>query len=199
MTECVLRTIHPDFWHPLMQQRIFRKIMTAFAYPGSVVSLVFETRDGQEAVGLVLAALLDGETTLADVQWLLSELNWERLEVKKTDPDQARFLLAKGSAAPAFTPSLGTLEEPEGGATIILNVDKLGEGLELDLDGPGIEPPKTLLVKGLNSAWLQAREDWVSSFPLGVDILLVDGNSVAALPRTTHVTVAGGDQWHTSR
>jgi alpha-D-ribose 1-methylphosphonate 5-triphosphate synthase subunit PhnH len=44
-------------------------------------------------------------------------------------------------------------------------------------------------IAGLDVEWLTWRAGWVSAFPLGVDLLLVDDTAVIALPRTTKVEV----------
>jgi len=56
------------FWHPGMQQALFRNLLKAFSYPGESVWLA--DTDGAVAI---LATLVDAETTLADPHQLLSD------------------------------------------------------------------------------------------------------------------------------
>ncbi len=167
-------------WGAPRQQTVFRQLMRAFSFPGRIQTLT----EG-EALTQTLATLVDREATLADPQNLLDALTLQRLQARMTGPEHAQFIVADGSAPPLFEPCLGTLESPEGGATILLWVTALGDGAQWQLTGPGIATTQALAISGLNPAWLARRQDWNEGFPLGVDLILVDTNSVVALPRTT--------------
>lgn len=174
------------FWQPAMQQTLFRSLLTAFSYPGQ--SSWLSDADGAVAI---LATLVDAETTLADPGQLLSDLTKTRLNARLVDPEQANYVLVRGSAKPNFTPQLGTLESPESGATVVLVVDSLTTGRCWRLSGPGIERPRQIHVGGLDASWLDARNTWCSSFPLGVDLILTDHERCLALPRTTQINDKG--------
>jgi len=181
-----------DLWQPLVQQKTFRRLMEACAFPGRLADL---SDTGTQALTSVLATLLDGEVSLADPDGLVASEDWRRLEAHRRGPDKADFIVCDGAQGPAFTPCLGTLESPERSATLIIRVAGLangahevkGAGIPLLLSGPGIEHTQTLTVEGLAPAWLTAREIWVAAFPLGVDCLLVDAQRAAFLPRTTRI------------
>jgi alpha-D-ribose 1-methylphosphonate 5-triphosphate synthase subunit PhnH len=181
-----------DLWHPLTQQRIFRRLMTACAYPGRLADL---SDSGATALSAVLATLLDGEVSLADPNARVAEHDWPRLEARRSPPETADFIVCDGAVAPptapAFAPRLGTLENPERSATLILCVAQLSEDTDhaqpIHLEGPGIEGRRRLAVTGLDPAWLSARADWVADFPLGLDCLLVDPQRAVFLPRTTQI------------
>ena len=167
-------------WGAPRQQTVFRQLMRAFSFPGRIQTLT----EG-EALTQTLATLVDREATLADPQNLLDALTLQRLQARMTGPEHAQFIVADGSAPPLFEPCLGTLESPEGGATILLWVTALGDGAQWQLTGPGIATTQALAISGLDPAWLARRQDWNEGFPLGVDLILADTNSVVALPRTT--------------
>jgi alpha-D-ribose 1-methylphosphonate 5-triphosphate synthase subunit PhnH len=167
-------------WAAPRQQTVFRQLMRAFSFPGRIQTLT----EG-EALTQTLATLVDREATLADPQDLLNALTLKRLQARMTAPELAQFIVADGSVPPLFEPCLGTLESPEGGATILLWVNALGKGAQWQLTGPGIATTQALAISGLDPAWLARRQDWNEGFPLGVDLILVDTNSVVALPRTT--------------
>lgn len=181
-----------DLWHPLTQQRVFRRLMDACAYPGRLADLA---DSGATALSTVLASLLDGEVSLADPNALVTEHDWPRLEARRSAPQAADFIVCDGAIAPpnapAFAPRLGTLDNPERSATLILCVAQLGEdakpAVQLSIEGPGIKGTQNLALIGLNPAWLSARADWVADFPLGVDCILVDARHAVFLPRTTHI------------
>lgn len=184
--KAALQSTLSGIWQADTQQRAFRQIMNAFARPGVIETLEGEFLEG-DGMLLTLATLLDGATTLADVDGLLSEHDLARLEVSAATSEQARFVLTHGKVAPAFMPSLGTLESPDMGATIILKIQEIGSGNRLKLTGPGVDGVCEVAVNGLHPAWLAAHQEWNSAFPLGVDFLLVAEHQVMALPRTTRI------------
>jgi alpha-D-ribose 1-methylphosphonate 5-triphosphate synthase subunit PhnH len=178
-----------DVWHPATQQAIFRRLLDCFAHPGRI-----EACSDTERVPLtaLLATLLDAETSLADPHHLIETSDWPKLEVRSGTTERAAFVVANGALAADFTPCLGTLESPEHGTTLLLLVSALGEQAQqgsqcLKLNGPGIAGTLKFAVSGLHPNWLAARADWVSGFPLGVDLILCDSRSFTALPRTTHI------------
>ena len=176
-------------WMPDTQQSHFRLLLDAMARPGKCHTLTTVPDEGPTVLA-VLATLLDAEVSLADPHTLLRSDDWPMLQTKSAAVEHADYVICEGSRAPNFTPKLGTLPSPEQSATLILVVDELGQGdTRLKLTGPGIADTESLMIKGLDKQWLAMREDWVCSFPLGIDFVLVDGKQLAALPRTTKVEV----------
>lgn len=170
-------------WSAPRQQTVFRQLLRAFSFPGRI-----ETMTEGDALTQTLATLVDREATLADPQNLLNDLTRQRLQARMTGPERAQFIVAEGSLSPIFEPSLGTLESPELGATILLKVASLGKGACWQLTGPGIATTQTLSIAGLDPAWLVRRQVWNEGFPLGVDLILMDETHIVALPRTTLTT-----------
>ena len=83
--------------------------------------------------------------------------------------------------------SAGAHEEPERSATLILQVDALGEGAEHRLSGPGLAAPSRLMVRGLPDDFVR---EWAANcrlFPRGIDVILCAGDRLAALPRTVRI------------
>lgn len=177
----LMTAIPSAIWRAEVQQHAFRQIMNAFSRPGEIQSLQ------HDALVLTLATVLDAATTLADCDGLVSALDLARLETGTALPECAQFVLAKGEIKPGFSPSLGTLESPEGGATVLLKVAALDQGKKLRLTGPGIDGVNEIAVQGLHPAWMAARQEWNAAFPLGVDVLLLAGTHIVALPRTTRI------------
>jgi len=176
-------------WQPDIQQANFRLLLDAMAYPGRCFTLHTVPKEGHITLS-VLATLLDAEVTFSDPYSLLRTDDWPMLQAKSTSADKADYVLCDASQLPKFSPKLGTLPDPERSATLILMVNNLGQGEQtLKLSGPGIKDTESLSIDGLNAEWLAKRNDWVCSFPLGVDMILVDEQHVAALPRTTKVEV----------
>ncbi|MBS3998055.1 MAG: phosphonate C-P lyase system protein PhnH [Hydrogenophaga sp.] len=175
-------------WLPARQQQVFRRLMTAFSYPGRVQSL--EGAEGN-AMRLILGTLVDGACTLSDIHHLLERDDRRRLGARMCSLEVADFILAPGTQVLEGTPRLGSLENPEQGATVVLAVSALGTGVCLNLQGPGISGKQPLRVSGVDPAWWTQRAEWNAHFPMGVDFVLVSDNAVAALPRTTLVTMEG--------
>jgi alpha-D-ribose 1-methylphosphonate 5-triphosphate synthase subunit PhnH len=175
-------------WTPNTQQQTYRALLEAMSRPGKVIPIVQETSD--QAYTAILATLLDAEVTLADPDGLLDEEIWPMLQANSAKPQAADYLLCSGGKPPSFQPKLGSLPSPEQSATLIIKVDSLIEGeLNLFLSGPGVDGTVRCAITGLDPDWLTNRESWVSAFPLGADLLLVDETTVLALPRTTKVEV----------
>lgn len=177
-----------DVWQPSRQQKAFRQLMTAFSYPGRVLPLAAE---GESALMLVLATLVDGACSLADPQHRLSDDDLRRLGARTASMETADFVLAGGERLLKATPRLGSLENPDKGSTVVLYATELGAGAALHLQGPGIADEQLVQVSGIDPHWWMQRADWNSHFPLGVDFILVSRHEVVALPRTTLVTLKG--------
>lgn len=181
-----------SIWRADVQQRVFRELVEAFSRPGDIRE-IGDCIDGAVAQRAVLATLMDGEMTLADPHGQIAPADWPLLQAKPGTSEHARYVAANGSRAPDFEPALGSLESPEFGATVLIEVDRLGQGeTSLELAGPGIDGQRQLCLAGLHPDWLTRRADWVGSFPLGVDLLLSDAHRIVALPRTTQIHVSGG-------
>jgi alpha-D-ribose 1-methylphosphonate 5-triphosphate synthase subunit PhnH len=191
----VLRAAFAD---PVLDaQRAFRAGLNAMAHPGRVVrapGLV----DPPPPLGAAATALC---LTLADLDTSV----W--LDPGAAAPDVVEFLrfhcgcplVARPSAA-AFAViadpgrlaawdvfAEGTDEEPERGATLIVQVDRLVAGVGRRLAGPGIDGEVRLSADGLPDACWRALGAAPGRFPRGIDAFLVAGDALAAIPRTTRV------------
>lgn len=178
-------------WQATVQQCVFRELVEAFSRPGDIRNLS-PWVDGSSAQRTMLATLMDGEITLADPHEQIAKTDWPLLQAKSGPTETARYLAANGHYAPDFQPALGTLESPEFGSTILIEIDCVGQGaMSLELTGPGIVRRRTLYLAGLHPDWLTHRSDWTEGFPLGVDLVLSDATRIVALPRTTRITLIG--------
>lgn len=175
-----------QIWRPETHQTLFRRILDVTARPGQIADLG-DLLDGRAAALAALATFCDNTQTLADLTGRLNPTDLAFLDVATTAPEQAGFLLANGAEAPDFTPRLGTLDAPEGGATIVIVVESLTDGATVRLTGPGIKGDALLAPRGLVPGWLAMRALWCADFPMGVDMVLADPCRVAVLPRTTKI------------
>ncbi|MGD9831649.1 MAG: phosphonate C-P lyase system protein PhnH [Piscinibacter sp.] len=202
----VLADLGRGFGQPVHDaQRVFRAVLEAMSRPGRVQALPAAVLDALETPGLgrattaVLLALLDAETRV----WLHPSLYSEAARaylsfhtgVQHVDEaHRASFAVIEADhATPALWHELarGSDAVPQDGATLIVEVTSLDQGLALALRGPGVETVQTLRAGGLHAGFWQARRDLESAFPLGIELILTCGDRLAALPRSTRVSLEG--------
>ena len=179
-------------------QAIFRSLMQAFAEPGTVADLgarVSAPAPLVPAAAAVLAALADGDTPV----WMADPhrdgeagARWLRFQTGApvtTDPTVAAFALLSEGDAPAGWSRFprGTPDYPDRSATLLLPVGAFAGGTPLVLSGPGIEAERGIAPSGLPAGFTSFLAKNRAGFPLGVDLVLVSGTAVLALPRSTRV------------
>ncbi len=189
-------------WRDETQQQLFRRLLDGISYPGRVISLG-DILDGSPGWLGVLATFVDKEVALTDLSGLMQPRHWPLLQVQPAAANEADYLLLDGAGAcpDGLEPKLGTLEGPDQSATLLLQLEQLGESKKsglgdsadghtrLRLSGPGIAGEGHLSLRGLHPDWLQKRQLWNGDFPMGVDLILSDGGRVVCLPRTTRIEV----------
>jgi len=138
----------------------FRAALRAFAYPG---------RRQRGSARLVVAAVFG-----------------EPLDAAGTPPivvDGARCAAAIAAAR------RGSEEAPEDGATIVVLPSQDVRPTRVRLRGPGVDGAFETSLP-LDARVLAARDEACRHYPLGVDLLLAEGEwTLVGLPRTTHVEV----------
>jgi alpha-D-ribose 1-methylphosphonate 5-triphosphate synthase subunit PhnH len=185
-------------------QAIFRTALDALAWPGSVRQLPAAARGAPVnpwAAGLLIT-LLDHEVTLAVEAFpeaeALERFIRQRTNVAPVGLPDADFVLSHSATAASDLPlrlKRGSLAYPDDGATLVLIVASLGRAaspaLRLLLAGPGVPEGLDLRVAGLSAELIEARNEAVTGYPCGIDLLLVDGDGrLVALPRSTEITLA---------
>jgi alpha-D-ribose 1-methylphosphonate 5-triphosphate synthase subunit PhnH len=200
LRETVYDTIHDA-------QKHFRIILDTTARPGKI--LRFDDISITTPDGLCRASALIGFALLnADVSFYLDDYNEEATQYlvvntasSKTAASEADFLFISGleGISPIREAKTGTPQYPEGGATIIVEVEKISSdifpnALSLALSGPGILGQKTVYAKGLDTAMLEEIQIKNQEFPLGVDVIVVDPQDMLfCIPRTTKISWGIGD------
>jgi alpha-D-ribose 1-methylphosphonate 5-triphosphate synthase subunit PhnH len=182
-------TRYPGFADPVLDsQASFRAVLEAMSRPGRVQPVVPppEIPPGlSPAAAAVLLTLVDAATPLhltASVEaeaWVRFHCGCPLVEAG------AAFVLDPAAALPEL--DAGTEEEPERGATLILEVAALEEGTGWRLTGPGIRDTHHLRVDGAPAGFVA---DWARNrarFPRGVDAILCAGSRIAALPRGVRI------------
>ncbi|GAA0783806.1 phosphonate C-P lyase system protein PhnH [Marinobacterium sediminicola] len=184
-------------------QQAFRTLMKVMSEPGLLRTL--NQADGiapmSPAAVTTLLALLDQTTSL----WLsrslstaavCSNLSFHSGAPLIDDPAIADFAIA----VPAELPELDRLrigepDYPDRSCTLLVQVEQLATekntaaSTGLRLSGPGIPGQRTLYLSDPGASllrYLVARPD---PFPQGIDLILLAGDCVTAIPRTTQVEV----------
>lgn len=185
----------PGFADPVHDaQGVFRTLLECMSRPGSLLPcptpLDSPPRLLRTTAALVLS-LLDSDTPTwlddsLDTAEIRAYLRFHCAVPLVTDPARARFALI---GAPDFMPDLvtfaqGSEHRPDESVTLVLQLPSLTGGAPYQLVGPGIETRATVRFNGLPQRfWAQWRANH-SRFPLGVDLILVDAQHLAGLPRT---------------
>ena len=188
--------LSPGFADPVLDaQASFRAILEAMSRPGRIQRI--EARIAPPAplctaAAAALLSLADADTPLwLDAGEVVAE--WLRFHCGAPITPEigaARFALACGAAPSLEALDVGTDEDPQLGATLILQVAGLVAGDGWRLTGPGIQHEHRLRVLGAPADFTAAWARNHTLFPRGVDVLLCAGDSIAALPRS--VTIAEG-------
>ena len=179
-------------------QATFRVLLDVFAHPGRIGRVAPEGLEAQaplEPAAFALAlTLLDFETPVwldpgLDVAAVRDGLRFHCGCPLVPAPERAAFALV---SAPAVMPPLaafttGTPEYPDRGATLVLQVARLEEGTGFTLTGPGIRATSRLAAAPLPPDFATRWQANRGLFPQGVDLVLVAGDRLAALPRSTRL------------
>jgi alpha-D-ribose 1-methylphosphonate 5-triphosphate synthase subunit PhnH len=183
-----MTVLTPGFADAGQAQTCFRAVLRAMSFPGRGVSVgtALPAPPGlSPAAAAVLLTLADPAVTvhLQDeraADWLIFHTG-----TRLAAADAADFVVAStrprlGDLAP------GSDEEPEGGATLILEVPALDGGQRARLTGPGIE--SALVVElPVDREFFAEWQDMSARAPCGVDVLLCAGTQLLALPRSLHL------------
>jgi alpha-D-ribose 1-methylphosphonate 5-triphosphate synthase subunit PhnH len=187
----------------LSAQSTFRSVMDAMARPGSVQQVVAAVgTPGPMMLGTAAIALtlFDHDTPI----WLDARMS-ETSEVTKwlkfhsgapvvADSSICHFaVIGNAAVLPDLSRfSVGTNEYPDRSTTLLLQVDSLKHGTSLDLRGPGIDGTATLRAMIEPRDLFQRLAINETLFPRGIDVVLVSGGSIVAIPRTTRLVTEGG-------
>jgi alpha-D-ribose 1-methylphosphonate 5-triphosphate synthase subunit PhnH len=187
----------------LSAQSTFRSVMDAMARPGSVQRIAAATGTP--------AAMMRGTAAIALTLFDHDTPVWLDPRMSET-PDVAKWLkfhtgvpviadssicsfaiIGDARALPALDRfAFGTNEYPDRSTTLILQVGSLTEGPALELRGPGIDGTAVLQAAIQPSDLLDRLAINAALFPRGIDVVLVHGDTIVAIPRTTRLVAKGG-------
>ena len=181
----------------LSAQATFRSVMNAMARPGTVQRIAASAgapdgvMHGTAAIALMLfdhdtPIWLDAAMSTHDVAKWLKFYTGAPIT---SDPAMAGFALI---GDPKNLPVLdrfafGSSEYPDRSTTLVLQIGSLSHGVAYELRGPGIDG-STLLTASIEPRDLFDRLAVNAAlFPRGIDVVLVAGEEIVAIPRTTRL------------
>jgi len=180
----------PGFADPVAgAQSTFRAVLDAMARPGTIHELppgLTPPAPLAPATAAILLTLADGETPLHIAPDCAPATDWLVFHCGITpcaDPARAAFVLAT-TLPDLATLAAGSDEAPQDSATVILQVEALGEGPALTLSGPGLKAPRAFRCIGLPHGFAHIWAPNHALFPRGVHRILCAGHRLAALPRS---------------
>lgn len=196
----------PAFDPVFDSQRTFRTLLDAMARPGEIrqmplipLQLVATWPAAVAQIGLTFLDPMTSFAVVGDGEADLTAYLQRNTSAPTVMVGAAEWLFARASdpAIPTLLERLnpGTLTQPETGGTAVLLVEALSAvpapgATLMTLKGPGIKESLTVSVQGLTGSTLEARNRATSSFPMGIDLFLVDpAGQVIGLPRTTKIQV----------
>lgn len=177
-------------------QQHYRTLIDIFSYPGKI-GKSGEKPDNystfSDGVLMTVMTLFDNEVTCyttlkSDGREFITMTGAQMVD----DAGDADYLVIKEDnlEASIFEKALiGTLSSPEHSGCLIIEVDSFNEGNYYKMSGPGIKEDMVMQVS-LEEKWINHRNEKCKEYPLGIDLILIDGRSnMMSIPRTTKIEV----------
>jgi alpha-D-ribose 1-methylphosphonate 5-triphosphate synthase subunit PhnH len=194
-----VKALSPGFANPVFDcQAVFKSVLMAMARPGEVNAIkpvLTPPAPLTPAAAAVALTVLDYETLV----WLDAALaaaseavQWIKFHTGAriaAEPGEAAFALISDPAnmPPITVFTSGTLEFPDRSATLILQVENIGDGEVFVLSGPGLASTQKFSAAPLPRNIATQLVENSALFPCGVDLIFATPESIAALPRSTRI------------
>ena len=176
---------------------VFRAILNAMSKPGSPVDFTSGARPPSpltSETAAVLLTLIDADVPL----WLAADLSrpdirsWLKFHAGAQLVDevsQAAFAVvtARSKVQALSALFIGTAEYPDRAATVILQLDGLGNRRTHQLSGPGIESTVDLDLANLPAGIIELMERNRTLYPLGTDLIVTAPGKAIGIPRSTSI------------
>ncbi|WP_280176177.1 phosphonate C-P lyase system protein PhnH [Slackia faecicanis] len=180
-------------------QRAFRTVMNAFAQPGTIAELRDDAVDAagaRDPLMTLVRLFVDQAVTFYCCDDALAERIAVETKARRASQSEALFVVVPAAAsaceAGVGEASAGTLVSPEKGATVFVECGRVSatpdEGLAgFEVQGPGVRDVNRFWTD--SDEWERVREGRCDEYPLGIEMILVDGEGrLAAVPRSSSVT-----------
>lgn len=184
-------------------QRAFRAVMNAFAQPGTVVDLrddAIDAMGAREPLMTLVRLFVDQAVTFYCCDDDFAERVSFETKARRSGCSEALFVVAPRAVSVADAgvaeAGAGTLVSPEKGATVFVECCRVSatpdEGLKgFELSGPGVKDVNRFWTD--SDEWACVREGRHDEYPLGVEMILVDGGGrVVVVPRSSSVAPMEG-------
>ncbi|MCR2831682.1 phosphonate C-P lyase system protein PhnH [Acidithiobacillus ferrooxidans] len=174
-------------------QLTFRMLLEAMSCPGQRMTLPDSAEESpfRPACTTILHTLLDADTPVALAYPDAAAEHWLRTRcyAPVVPPKDAVFAVATDWSWEDHVFPIGTEEEPENSATLIIEIPTLQGGPNLILRGPGIQSMRAIAPE-IGAGFLPFSQHNHSLYPRGVDLILCSGRDFLCLPRTTEIEEA---------
>lgn len=179
-------------------QAVFRGVLDGLSRPGRIVDIGARVQPPAPlapAAGAVICALCDEGTpvfldnALAVHEGIPAWIGFHTGAPTTSDPAEAAFaVIGDPLGVPPFAAfRQGTAEYPDRSTTLILQLAGFDGASPLTLTGPGIADAATLAPEPLPADFVEEMRRNRALFPRGIDLFLVAGNRLAALPRSVRI------------
>jgi alpha-D-ribose 1-methylphosphonate 5-triphosphate synthase subunit PhnH len=181
--------------------RAFRVILDAVANPGLIYPFT-PTLSAPAGLGSEAAAVA---LTLCDFQtpiWLENSLRTSAISqylrfhtgapIASSRPEAMFALMDAACVIPdlAKFPS-GTPEYPDRSVTLIVKTEQLTNSMGIVLKGPGIQTTRSFNALPVSESFWNDMIASRANFPLGIDVIFVAPRKIAAVPRSTQISIGG--------
>ena len=176
-------------------QAVFRTTLSAMSEPGLPQNLPMAA--GLDSLQAASWVLLQSLLYAVDKVYLGDSVSTDKVRSNvlfhtgcelTADKTQADFIVCDLATALTWdwrSLKRGSERSPEHSATLIIQVDALQGEAHSVWQGPGIEHQRDMNTVLDKTFWLKRAA--AMAFPLGVDVILVAGQDLIGLPRTTQV------------
>lgn len=161
---------------------VYDALLWALSRPGQVRALP------EVGYAQIVAALIDRECRVfTDDAQLTPTLLRAGAEIAPLPAADHAFFAVAPSPDVLGDVAQGSDLHPDDGATVIAPAD-LGRGARLRLSGPGVDGAVDVSLGGLSAGFWRERAR-IMRYPMGFELLLLDGDRVMGVPRSTTVEV----------
>jgi alpha-D-ribose 1-methylphosphonate 5-triphosphate synthase subunit PhnH len=181
-------------------QEVFRAILHCMSRPGTIKNIVEISKKMeqqgicQNSTFIIARTLLDAEVRFhvvgkktESIEQYISAYTLSKVE----ELQAADYIFIMKDAQQQTISEVfnkvkkGTLLNPQQSATIVIETEMLSNEPHLMLTGPGIASTENVEITA-SEYWVKDRAEANIEYPLGVDMLLIDGDcNIMCLPRTT--------------
>ena len=175
-------------------QQSFRALLAAMSEPGTLQRLTaaIEPPAGlSQAATNVLLTLADQDTPI----WFAPSVDGTGAGYVRfhcgapitVSPEDARLAVIDGATPDACLSAFDAGDDryPDRSATVIVQCAQLTGGPAVSLSGPGIRGLRNISPSGLRAGFWEEIAANNARYPMGVDLVLVAGADIMALPRST--------------